>query len=79
MESEADVKNVLESLLKESIEKLDITRFQCEKLKDAGFTTLEDILVAKEEDLQKAYGIGPKKSRKIYNIALNATIEYISG
>ena len=79
MESEADVKNILESLLKESIEKLDITRFQCEKLRDAGFTTLEDILVAKEEDLQKAYGIGPKKSRKIYNIALNATIEYISG
>ncbi|PFA22245.1 hypothetical protein CN373_10820 [Bacillus cereus] len=77
--SEADVKKILETLLKEPIDKLDITGFQCDTLKNVGFTTLEDIISAKEEDLQKAYGIGPVKSRKIYNVAFNATIEYISG
>ncbi len=48
-------------------------------LKTVGFTKLQDILSAKKADLQKAYGIGPVKSRGIYNVAFNATIEYISG
>ncbi|MEC2196861.1 hypothetical protein V7174_08470 [Bacillus subtilis] len=79
IEIDAGVKNILENLLQEPIDKLDITTFQCDTLKTVGFTKLQDILRAKEEDLQQAYGIGPKKSRKIYNIAFNATIEYISG
>lgn len=79
VEIDADIKHILESLLQEPIDKLDITPFQCATLKTVGFTALQDILSAKEEELQKAYGIGPKRARKIYNIAFNATIEYISG
>ncbi|MFP7225237.1 hypothetical protein SFC42_19325 [Priestia filamentosa] len=79
IENEADVKHILESLLQEPIDKLDITTFQCSTLKTVGFKKMQDILSVKEEDLQKAHGIGPKKSRKIYNIAFNATMEYISG
>ena len=79
IEAEADIKHALENLLHEPIDKLDITSFQCDTLKNVGFTTLQDILSSKEEDLQRAYGIGPVKARKIYNVAFNATIEYISG
>lgn len=79
VEIDSNIKHVLENLLKEPIDKLDITKFQCVTLKNVGFTTLQDILSANEIDLQRAHGIGPVKSRKIYNIAFNATIEYISG
>ncbi|EFM10814.1 hypothetical protein PaecuDRAFT_2061 [Paenibacillus curdlanolyticus YK9] len=77
--TEFDSAAVLKSLLSASIDNLDITNFQCQTLKDAGFNTLEDVLNAEEKDLQRAYLIGPVKSRKIFNTAFNATIEYISG
>jgi len=45
----------------------------------SGGNTIEDILKSSEEDLQKADRIGPINSRKIYNVAYNAALEYISG
>lgn len=74
-----DSASVLKDLLSAPINKLDITSFQCTTLKAAGFNTLEDILSAEEKDLQRAHLIGPVKSRKIFNVAYNASIEYISG
>ncbi|SCM92591.1 Putative uncharacterized protein [Bacillus mycoides] len=77
--SPTDAKDVLKNVLADSIEKLDLTNFQCQKLKDAGFNSLEDILSSTEKELTKAERIGPIKARRIYNIAFNAAMEYISG
>ena len=71
--------SVLKSILDSKIEKLDLTRFQMETLKDSGFVTIGDVLKGSEDDLQRAYGIGPVRARRIFNIVFNASIEYISG
>lgn len=71
--------SVLKSILDSKIEKLDLTTFQMETLKDSGFVTIGDVLKGCEDDLQRAYGIGPVKARRIFNIVFNASIEYISG
>lgn len=71
--------SVLKSILDSKIEKLDLTTFQMETLKDSGFVTIGDGLKGCEDDLQRAYGIGPVRARRIFNIVFNASIEYISG
>lgn len=71
--------SILDEILSSSIDKLDLPDYQRSTLKGVGFLTIKDILKGKEEDLQKAYLIGPVRSRRIFNIAFNATIEYISG
>jgi SpoVK/Ycf46/Vps4 family AAA+-type ATPase len=70
---------ILQDIMKQPVDNLDITIFQRDTIKQAGFMTIEDILSGTEEDLQRAFGIGKTKSRRIFNIAFNATIEYISG
>ena len=74
-----DLFEVLNSVLKKPLDILDITQHKKNQLKNIGFETIEDILKSSEEDLQKADRIGPINSRKIYNIAYNAALEYISG
>lgn len=71
--------SVLKSILDSKIEKLDLTRFQMQTLKKSGFVTIGDVLKGNEDDLQRAYGIGPIRARRIFNIVFNASIEYISG
>ena len=71
--------SVIDKVLETSIEKLDITEFQRESIKRGGFNNLGDILEGKEEDLQRASNIGPKRARYIWNAAYNATMEYFSG
>ncbi|NFP90180.1 hypothetical protein [Clostridium sporogenes] len=72
-------KNILKEILEKSVDELDITQFQKDTIKQARFYTLGDILKGSEKKLQQAYGIGEIKSRRIFNITLNAAIEYISG
>ncbi|HBH1337167.1 TPA: hypothetical protein SOK46_000973 [Clostridioides difficile] len=79
IESEESITAILDEILESSIDKLDLPYYQRNTLKEVGFLTIKDILKGKEQDLQKAYLIGPIRSRRIFNIALNATIEYISG
>lgn len=74
-----DLSLVIDDILKKSIDEIDLTRFQRESLHNTNFNTLGDILSGKEEDLKKAYGIGQIKSRRIYNVVINAVMEYISG
>lgn len=74
-----DLFEVLNSVLKKPLDILDITQHKKNQLKNIGFETIEDILKSSEKDLQKANSIGPFHSRKIYNIAYNAALEYISG
>lgn len=70
---------VLNNILKKSLDTLDLTQHKKNVLQKIGIKTIEDILKSSEEDLQKADRIGPIISRKIYNIAYNAALEYISG
>ncbi|MHC1682281.1 MAG: hypothetical protein AB6733_04950 [Clostridiaceae bacterium] len=78
-EISAELALVVEDILTKSIDEIDLTQFQRETLHNSSFDTLGDILKGKEADLKKAYGIGEVKSRRIYNIAINAVMEYISG
>ena len=66
--------SVLKSILDSKIEKLDLTRFQMETLKDSGFVTIGDVLKGSEDDLQRAYGIGPVRARRIFNIVFKSKI-----
>lgn len=70
---------IIKDILEKSIDEVDITPFQRKTLQNYGFNTLSDILKESEVELKRAYGIGEIKSRRIYNIVLNAVMEYISG
>lgn len=69
----------LQTLLSKPIDILDIYEYQKTEIKKEGFCKLIDILNASEADLQKAYLIGPVRARNIYNLAMNAVLEYIIG
>lgn len=70
---------IIDIILQKPITDLDLTNYQQSLLIGAGITRIEQILLASEEELQKLYNVGEKRSRKIYNSAYNAVIEYISG
>jgi hypothetical protein len=78
-EEHINFNEVIDRVLQTSVNELDITYFQCQKIKQAGFDTLGDILDGNEEELQRADNIGPKRARRIWNVAYNATLEYFSG
>ncbi len=69
----------LQTLLDKPIDILDIYEYQKNEIKKKGFYKLFDILNASELDLQKAYLIGPVRARTIYNLSMNALLEYIIG
>lgn len=69
----------IQTLLSRSIDILDIYEYQKTEIKKAGFSKLSDILNSSENDLQRAYLIGPKRARNIYNLSMNALLEYIIG
>ncbi len=58
---------------------MDIYEYQKNEIKKKGFCKLIDILNASESDLQRAYLIGPVRARNIYNLSMNAVLEYIIG
>lgn len=68
----------LQTLLNKPIDILDIYEYQKAEIKKKGFCKLVDILNASEADLQKARLIGPKRARNIYNLSMNALLEYIN-
>ena len=67
--------------LASSIEVLDLSTWQKEKLPTIGIRTLQQLLTATEEDLQKIKWVGEKRSRRILNTAVAAVsvLEYLSG
>ena len=69
----------LRELLSKPVDILDIYEYQKTEIKKAGFNRLYDILNANEEDLQKAYLIGPVRARNILNLSMHALLEYIAG
>lgn len=69
----------LQTLLNKPVDILDIYEYQKKEIKKEGFCKLVDILNSSEIDLQKAHLIGPVRARNIYNLSINALLEYIIG
>ena len=76
---EPDINLAISEKIQRSITDLDLSEFQVNALNGLGLKTIGMILKATEEDFQQANYIGPKRSRKIMNIALASILEYLSG
>lgn len=70
---------VLQQQLAKPLRVLDVTYWQLTKLRELGFATVGDVLLASESKLQTLSYIGEKRSRRIRNAALAAVLEYLSG
>lgn len=77
--SEPDYAEVLNVQLENSMDNLDLTNWQKDRLRSLGLETIGDILRASETKLQEAQHVGEKRARRIRNIALAAVYEYLSG
>lgn len=71
--------SILNNIMKKPVEELELSSFLIESIKTIGIVHIEDIIINGEEHLRNAYGIGEVRSRRIFDNAYNATIEYISG
>lgn len=71
---------ILREQLVKSIDCLDITDYQNEKLKESGKDTVDQVLCCTDQDLidQIPY-VGEKRARRIKNAAEAAVLEYLSG
>lgn len=67
----------IQTLLNKSIDILDIYEYQKMEIKKVEFSKLHDILNSSENDWQRAYFIGPKWTRNIYNLSMDTLLEYI--
>jgi len=76
---EPDASAALERQLAKPIEVLDVTSWQRDRLKSIDLRTVGDVLRASETTLQTLYYVGPKRSRRIKNVAIAAVCEYLSG
>jgi hypothetical protein len=76
---EADVGEVLRRQLSKSIDVLDITEWQCARLRELGLTTVGDVLHASETKLREIAYVGEVRSRRMRNAAIAAVYEYLSG
>lgn len=76
---EADLSDVINEQLKKSVEVLDLSDHQKGALLKIGITTIGEALSSSEAKFQQAYYIGPKRSRKMMNVATSAVLEYLSG
>jgi hypothetical protein len=76
---EPNMLKILQEQLAKSIDNLDITEYQNEKLKELQLHTVGDVLNSTEELIQKIYYVGEKRARRIKNAAEAAVLEYLSG
>lgn len=67
----------IQTLLNKSIDILDIYEYQKMEIKKVEFSKLHDILNSSENDWQRAYFIGPKRTRNIYSLSMDTLLEYI--
>ena len=76
---ESDLSEVLLTQLTKPIGVLDLTDYQRDGLIRIGLDTVGKALNAGERDFQKISYVGPKRSRRIMNIAIASVLEYLSG
>lgn len=73
------VSEALLQRLSQSVRQLDLTEWQKDKLEEIGFATVRDVLGATDDQLQKAYYVGPARARQMKNAAETSVLEYLSG
>lgn len=76
---ESDTSERISEILSRPIDVLDLTRYQKEALSSIDILTIGKALSSGEADFQKIHYIGPKRSRRIMNVATSAVLEYLSG
>ena len=69
----------LQEQLGRSIDVLDISTWQREKLKELELRTVGLVLQATEEDLKKIPYVGDKRAKRMRDSAVAAVLEYLSG
>ncbi|AFY48422.1 hypothetical protein Nos7524_2586 [Nostoc sp. PCC 7524] len=80
LESDAEIQQIIDSLLQKSINYLSLTDWQKSKLIENEFHTINDVLYVTEQDIiNKIYGVGEVKARRIQNAAVAEILEYLSG
>lgn len=75
----ADSNGALGAQLAKSLDVLDLTSWQKEKLNELGLITVGDVLNASEEKLKEASYVGDVRARRMRNAAIAAVLEYLSG
>ena len=80
LESDSEIQEIINNLLQKSINELSLTSWQKDKLIENGFNKIDDVLAVSEEELiNKIYGVGEVKARRIQNAAIAEILEYLSG
>lgn len=75
-----DLLKILNQQLDKSIDILDLTKWQKNKLRENRLLIIRNILDKSEEDMKaEISGIGKVRSRQIRNAAIAAILEYLSG
>lgn len=69
----------LQKQLARSVEVLDLTVWQIDKLKALGLTSVGAVLQSTESSLQRAWYVGPVRARQMMNGAKASVLEYLSG
>ncbi|WP_207633107.1 hypothetical protein [Devosia aurantiaca] len=69
----------LQAQMEKSIDVLDISPWQKEKLLELGLETVGEVFGATEEKLKEALYVGSKRARRMRNAAVAAVLEYLSG
>ncbi|MBJ7899085.1 MAG: hypothetical protein GC158_03965 [Cyanobacteria bacterium RI_101] len=77
--SEPNMLEILQRQLSKSIDVLELTDWQKEKLLSLNLNTIGDVLRSTETKLQEIKFIGEKRSRRMRNAAIAAVNEYLSG
>lgn len=77
--TEPSVGAVLDQQLAKPISVLDLTHWQLSKLAELKLSTVRDVLLASETELQTLSYVGEVRSRRMKNAAIAAVFEYLSG
>jgi hypothetical protein len=76
---EVDISAVLQRELAKCINVLDLTEFQKNGLHSIQIDTVGAALQASEQEFQQISYVGPKRSRRMMNVAVASVLEYLSG
>jgi hypothetical protein len=79
LRGEGDDSEHLDRQLSKSVDVLDLTQWQKEKLLELRLETVGDVLEATEEQLKLARYIGDVRARRMRNAAVASVLEYLSG
>lgn len=77
--TETVMSEVLQKQLDKSIDVLDITDWQKDKLCSLKLYTIENVLRETETKLREIHYVGEKRARRMHNAAITAVYEYLSG